>query len=404
MGDLAAMAASLPGVQSVPGQDGGADGYSVLGLGADQNNTTLNGMQFGGSSLPRDAMVSSSLVTSPYDVSRGGFSGGQMNLRSRSGSNFKTRGMSLNVDAPQMQWSDRAAQSLGQEYSNVSLGGTVAGPLRFDKAFYNVAYQLGRRSNDLQTLLNTDSRGLAALGVSSDSVTRLLSILNTAKVPVTTGKAGDNRIGDQGSLFGNLDFAPPSSASGQAYNVSFNAGWNRQNPAFGVATEVPAHSGDRTSWRGGVQARQNTYFGVGILSETSLGYSASRTWSSPFLDMPTGNVRVNSSLGDGTSGVQNLVFGGNQSLNTTQTTNSIGFLNQLSWFSTNNRHRLKLTTELRRDGSYLEQANNQLGTFNFNSLADLQAGRPSSYVRQIGSRERDVSQYYGSIALGDAWR
>jgi hypothetical protein len=404
MGDLAAMAASLPGVQSVPGQDGGADGYSVLGLGADQNNTTLNGMQFGGSSLPRDAMVSSSLVTSPYDVSRGGFSGGQMNLRSRSGSNFKTRGMSLNVDAPQMQWSDRAAQSLGQEYSNVSLGGTVAGPLRFDKAFYNVAYQLGRRSNDLQTLLNTDSRGLAALGVSSDSVTRLLSILNTAKVPVTTGKAGDNRIGYQGSLFGNLDFAPPSSASGQAYNVSFNAGWNRQNPAFGVATEVPAHSGDRTSWRGGVQARQNTYFGVGILSETSLGYSASRTWSSPFLDMPTGNVRVNSSLGDGTSGVQNLVFGGNQSLNTTQTTNSIGFLNQLSWFSTNNRHRLKLTTELRRDGSYLEQANNQLGTFNFNSLADLQAGRPSSYVRQIGSRERDVSQYYGSIALGDAWR
>ena len=404
MGDLAAMAASLPGVQSVPGQDGGADGYSVLGLGADQNNTTLNGMQFGGSNLPRDAMVSSSLVTSPYDVSRGGFSGGQMSLRSRSGSNFKTRGMSLNVDAPQMQWSDRAAQSLGQEYSNVSLGGTVAGPLRFDKAFYNVAYQLGRRSNDLQTLLNTDSRGLAALGVSSDSVTRLLSILNTARVPVNTGKAGDNRIGDQGSLFGNLDFAPPSSASGQAYNVSFNAGWNRQNPAFGVATEVPAHSGDRTSWRGGVQARQNTYFGVGILSETSLGYSASRTWSSPFLDMPTGNVRVNSSLDDGASGVQNLVFGGNQSLNTTQTTNSIGFLNQLSWFSTNNRHRLKLTTELRRDGSYLEQANNQLGTFNFNSLADLEAGRPSSFVRQIGSRERDVSQYYGSIALGDAWR
>ena len=30
MGDLAAMAASLPGVQSVPGQDGSADGYSVL--------------------------------------------------------------------------------------------------------------------------------------------------------------------------------------------------------------------------------------------------------------------------------------------------------------------------------------------------------------------------------------
>lgn len=404
MGDLAAMAASLPGVQTVPGQDGGADGYSVLGLGADQNNTTLNGMQFGGSSLPRDAMVSSSVVTSPYDVSRGGFSGAQMTLRSRAGSNFKTRGMSLNVDAPQMQWSDRAAQSLGQEYSNLSLGGTVSGPLAFDKAFYNVAYQLGRRSNDLQTLLNTDSRGLSALGVSSDSVARLLSILNGARIPVTTGLAGDNRIGEQGSLFGNFDLAPPSSTSGQAFNLSFNGSWNKQNPAFGFATEVPAHSGERTSWRGGVQARQNTYFGVGILSETSLGYSASRTWSNPFLEMPTGTVRVSSALDDGTSAVQNLLFGGSQSLNTTQTTSTLGLLNQLSWFSANNNHRLKLTTELRRDGTSQEQANNLLGTFSFNSLGDLQASRPSSYTRQLGIREREVNQVVGALSLGDAWR
>jgi hypothetical protein len=404
MGDLAAMAASLPGVQSVPGADGGADGYSVLGLGADQNNTTLNGMQFGGSSLPRDAMVSSSVATSPYDVSRGGFSGAQMSLRSRSGSNFKTRGMSLNVDAPPMQWSDRAAQSLGQEYSNVSLGGTVSGPLQYDKSFYNFAYQLGRRSNDLQTLLNTDSRGLAAIGVSSDSVTRLLAILNASRIPLTTGASGDNRIGDQGSLFGNFDFAPPSSTTGQALNLSLNGSWSKQNPAFGMATEVPAHSGDRTSWRGGVQARQNMYFGIGVLSETSLGYSASKTWSSPFLDMPTGAVRVTSALDDGTSGVQRLEFGGNQMLNMTQNTSTVGFLNQLSWFSSNNKHRLKLTTELRRDGSQLEQASNPLGTFSFNSLADLEADRPASFLRQLGSRERDVSQYVAGISLGDSWR
>ena len=34
-GDLAAMAASLPGVVLAPGLDGGADGFSVLGLGTD---------------------------------------------------------------------------------------------------------------------------------------------------------------------------------------------------------------------------------------------------------------------------------------------------------------------------------------------------------------------------------
>lgn len=404
MGDLAAMAASLPGVQSVPGQDGGADGYSVLGLGADQNNTTLNGMQFGGSSLPRDASVSSSVITSPYDVSRGGFSGSQMSLRTRSGSNFLTRGMSLNVDAPQLQWSDRAGQSLGQEYTNVSLGGAVSGPVKYDKSFYNIAYQLGRRANDLQTLLNTNSSGFQALGVSSDSVARLISILNTARVPLTIGDARGNRIGDSGSLFGSFDFAPPTSTSGQALNVSFNGGWNKQNPASGFAPELPAHSGERSSWRGGVQARQNMYFGVGILSETSLGVSASRTEATPFLRMPTGNVRVNSTLDDGGNGVQSLIFGGSQSLNSAQTNNSVGLLNQLSWFSTNNKHRLKLTSEIRREGSNQEQASNLLGTFSFNSLADLQAGRPATYSRQLSSRRRDVSQLVGGLALGDSWR
>jgi hypothetical protein len=404
MGDLAAMAASLPGVQAVPGADGSADGYSVLGLGADQNNTTLNGLNFGGSSLPRDAAVSSSVITSPYDVSRGGFSGAQMSIRSRSGSNFQTRGMSLNVDAPQLQWSDRAAQSLGQEYSNLSLGGMVSGPLKYDKSFYNVSYQLGRRANDLQTLLNTNSNGLAAVGVSSDSVSRLLSILNTAKVPLSVGSAPNDRIGDQGSIFGALDFAPPSSTSGQALNVSFNGSWNKQNPTSGFATELPAHSGERTSWRGGVQARQNMYFGVGILSETSFGVSASRTESNPFLQMPTGSVRVNSTFDDGASSVQNLVFGGNQNLNSTQTSNSQNLLNQLSWFSTNNKHRLKMTTELRRDGAGQELASNRLGTFSFNSLADLQADRPAAFTRTLGSRTRDVSQLVAGWSLGDSWR
>ena len=148
MGDLAAMAATLPGVQTVPGEGGDPNGYSVLGLGADQNNTTLNGMNFGGSGLPRDAAVSSSLVTTPYDVSRGGFSGAQFSLRTRPGSNFITRGMSLNLDAPQVQWTDAAARALGQEYTNASLGGALSGPISFDKTFYNLSWQLGRRAND----------------------------------------------------------------------------------------------------------------------------------------------------------------------------------------------------------------------------------------------------------------
>src|SRR5256885_13536490 len=149
-GDIAAMAASLPGVTLVPGQDGDPSGFSVLGLSPDQNNTTLNGLNFGASNLPRDANVTTSLVTTPYDVSRGGFSGGQFQIRGRPGSNYITRTMSLNLDAPQLQWTDPAGKSLGQQYSNLSIGGLLAGPIRPDASFYHFAYQLCRRANVLR--------------------------------------------------------------------------------------------------------------------------------------------------------------------------------------------------------------------------------------------------------------
>ena len=82
---------------------------------------------------------------------------------------------------------------------------------------------------------------------------------------------------------------------------------------------------------------------------------------------------VNSTFDDGTSGLQSLAFGGNQSVNTSQSTNSIGAMNQLSWFSGNNKHRLKLTSELRRDAYASNQTTNLLGTFSYLSLADLAA-------------------------------
>ena len=404
LGDLAAMAATLPGVQLVPGQNGDPNGFSVLGLGADQNNMTLNGMAFGGSNLPRDAGVSTSLVTSPYDVSRGGFSGGQLTIRSRPGSNFITRGMSLNLDAPQMQWTDRAAQALGQQYTNISLGGLAAGPLVMDKAFYSIAYQLGRRANDYQNLLNTGPLGLQTAGVAADSVFRFLGILGQEQVPTAVGRVPRDRTSDQGSLFGSIDFAPPTSTTGQAFNVTFNGGWNKQAPIGGGATSLPASSGERTGWNAGVQTRHNSYFGFGILEETTLGVSGSHSYGTPYLQLPSGRVLVNSIFGDGSSGLQNLAFGGNQSLNTSQSTNSVGLLNQLSWFSANNKHRLKLTSELRRDAYSSNQTTNLLGTYSYLSLADLAADRPASFTRQLSPRTSGASQLLGAVSLGDAWR
>jgi hypothetical protein len=403
-GDIASMAASLPGVTLVPGQNGDPSGFSVLGLSPDQNSTTLNGMQYGGSNLPRDANVSTSLVTTPYDVSRGGFSGAQFQINGRPGSNYITRTMSLNFDAPQMQWTDRAGRSLGQQYNNVSIGGLLAGPLKEDQSFYNFAYQLGRRSNDLRSLLNTDAIGLQTSGIAPDSVTRLLAILQQLGVPMVTPRLPGSRLGEQGSLFGTFDFAPPSSSTGQAVNLSVNGSWNQQTPASTLTSELPAHSGDRTNWNGGLQARHSNYYGIGILSETSLGLSRSRNYGTPYLEMPSGTVRINSIFPDGTSSIKNVSFGGSPSISTSQTNTGTEFRNQLSWFSASNKHRIKFTTELRRDAFTLDQQTNTLGSFTFNSLAELEAQQPSSFTRQLAPKVRSGSQYIGGISLGDSYK
>jgi len=407
-GDIAAMAASLPGVTLVPGTNGDASGFSVLGLAPDQNATTLNGGSFGGASLPRDAGVSSSLVTAPYDVSRGGFSGAQFNIRSPSGTNYLTRTMSLNLDAPSLQWTDAAAKALGQQFTNVSLGGLLSGPVKIDEVFYNFSYQLGRRSNDLQTLLNTSSTGLTTSGVSPDSATRLLNILRAKGIPLSPRQDVSNRYNDNGSTLFTLNWAPPGSRSGAAYAFTANGSANRSAPATGSISELPGHSGERTNWNGGVQGRHSAYFDSGILSgfltETNVTLGGSRAEGTPYLDLPSGSVRINSVLPDGTTGLRTVSFGGSPFLGTSQSNSSLGYVNTLSWFSKNNKHRLKFTNELRRDGFDLDQTFNQLGSFSYNSLADLEAGRASVYTRQLSPQVRTGSQMVGAVSLGDAWR
>ena len=404
MGDLAAMAASLPGVTLVPGADGDPSGFSVLGLGSDQNNTTLNGQNFGGANLPRDAAVSSSLATSPYDVSSGGFSGAQFRIRTQPGSNFIRRTMSLNVDSPHLQWTDKAAQALGQKYSNLSLGGLFAGPVKLDQSFYTLSYQLGRRSSDLQTLLNTDPLGLRTTGIAADSVARLLAILQRLRIPATTAAVPSNKLTDQGSLLATFDIAPQSSKGGTAVNLTANGSWNRSSPISALSTELPGHSGDRTNWSGGLSTRHSTYFDIGVLSETTLGFSESQSYGSPYLVLPTASVRISSTFADGTNGLKNIQFGGNPFLSTTSQTTTTAFTNQLSWFSENNKHRLKLATEFRRDDFDQDQTTNRFGSFTYNSLADLENGKPASYSRQLSPRVRSGGQYVGAISLGDSYK
>ena len=58
-------------------------------------------------------------------------------------------------------------------------------------------------------------------------------------------------------------------------------------------SELPSHSGDATTWQASLQGRHTTYFGFGVLSETSVGGGAQRNFGTPYEELPSGVVRVN---------------------------------------------------------------------------------------------------------------
>ncbi|HYV96349.1 MAG TPA: carboxypeptidase regulatory-like domain-containing protein [Gemmatimonadaceae bacterium] len=402
LGNLALMAATTPGLLFLPGVNGDPAGFSAFGLDPSQNSTAMNGMNSGATDLPRDGEYGVGVALSPYDVSQGQFSGGRVNVRVASGTNYTRSLSSFVLNTPSLEWTDHAGRVLGQEYSNLSAGGGASGPLSLNTSFYNLSYQAGRVGNDMRTLLNTDPLGLKAAGIASDSVARLMDLLAGAHIPATVHGFPATRHSDQGTLLGAFDLASPFSASGNAFRLVVSAGWNRAEPAGALANSVPASLSDNTSWNGSLQAHHMGYFGS-MLSETGLAFTRSRRYTTPFLTLPGGTVRIGSEFDDGTSSISSITFGGAQG-EQSSTTNSIQLLNQLSWFSGGNHHRLKLTTDLRRDSYGAEQSNNLLGTFAFQSLDDFANARASAFSRQLTPAHANSGAVVGGIALGDSYR
>jgi hypothetical protein len=404
-GNLAAMASTVPGIQRIPGMDGQADMFSAFGLGGDQNSTTFNGLGSGVSSLPPDAQVRISFSQFPADPARGGFSGAQINVMSIPGSNFSFRGLSGYGTGPDLQWTDQSADSSGQKSTTLRFGGNLRGPIRMDEAFYNASYSAQRTFADMLTLLNTSPLGLQSAGVASDSAARLIGILNGKRVPVSLDRAPTLRATDNLNYQVNVDLTPSSSGTGNSLTLGIFGGHVHVQPTGGgvqMLTRTPAQTGEANGWSTSASLLHSNYFWFGVLSQTTLGVSVQRQSQSPYLDYPTGNVRVASSLPDGTTSIKNLSFGGGAP--PSEVANLAGQLtNQLQWFSSNNKHTIKVTSSVSREHNTSDVAA-ALGTFSFNSLADLEAGRPASYTRTLSPIHFPSDQLTVGLSVGDAWR
>jgi hypothetical protein len=177
--DPLALAALAPGVVTLDATDTTAAGVSIAGQRPDQNAITLDGLNTGGAAVPQEAIRSTRVITSTYDVSRGQFSGGQIASTSRGGTNQPTGSITYSLRDPELQWEDEEAGIFGQGYTQHQLSGGWGGPLTRNKLFYFGSFQLRRRTDAVRSLTSADDYTLNGLGVSPDSAARFLDILES---------------------------------------------------------------------------------------------------------------------------------------------------------------------------------------------------------------------------------
>jgi hypothetical protein len=403
-GNLAAMAAAA-GFQIVPGLNGAPDMYSVLGLSGDQNNVTFNGLGSGISALPPDVLATTSINPYPFDVSKGGFSGAQISILTIPGSNFSRRSVTNASVAPQLEWADQSAAAQRDRYTSMRVGGNAAGPFKIDQAFYNSAYNVSRRSKDALSLVDANPTGLVAAGIAPDSVARLLNVLGTEKIPAVPSGLPSEQSQDAAQALFNLDLMPSASGAGHSFTLGAAGDLRRTQPIDrgSLLLATPGHADMTTFWGANASFVHTNYFWFGVLSKTTIGFAGQGNSADPYQQLPEGVVRVTSVLPDGGSSIRSLSFGGN-AVTTSTTNRTLQVTNQLSWFSLDNTHTLRLTSSIGHDTFRSDVGQSLLGTFRFNSLTDLQTGTPASFTRTLTSATQSGGQVVGALALGDYWR
>jgi len=394
-GDLAALAALVPGVVPVPGTDSTPLSFTIAGQPPNQNAITLDGLTFGAGAIPSDAVRSTRVITNTYDVARGQFTGGQVASTTRGGTNNLAGTVTYVMRDPSLQFSN-VKGAFSNEFAQNQLSFGIGGPLVKDRAFLFGSGQVSRRSSGLPSLITADPGSLAQLGTSSDSVARFLALLDNKALPM--GLASD-RVTDNASAIVRGDLTLT-----EAHSLSMRLDWrgSTQTNARLSTLSVPQSGGDANSSGGGAMLTATSRLDM-FINEARVYVSVDNRTSDPYQTLPAGRVVVASTLADGTNAVSTLQFGGNPSLPQRTRTTMTEASDELSWVSPEAAHRVKLggllTIDRTRQGSFA----NQFGTFTFNSLADFENDQPAAFTRTLSSRTRESGAVSVAVYLGDGW-
>ncbi|HEU4560999.1 MAG TPA: Spy/CpxP family protein refolding chaperone, partial [Longimicrobium sp.] len=410
--DPARVAQLSPGVVGTAAPDSSEQrqSFSVAGQRQSLNQVTvdgtsfasaLSGGQFGGGSplgLPQEGLRNTQVITASYDVARGQFTGGLVSMTTRSGSNFLSGSVSWNLRDPTLQ-GGAGRPAWGGGFTQNRVSGGVGGPIRKDRAFWFVSASAQQRTDRLFSLTPSDGTALNALGVHPDSVQRFLQIME-GRYGVTGRTGRFDRTGTAMSVLGRVDVN-----LNQQHTLAVRGHLNvyAQDRARIGFLETEENGGEVESDGRGAIVSLNSRFGGSWINDARASFTDDRRDQAPYVAVPEGRVRVTSVLEDGRLGVASLVFGGDRSLPSASRETTLELADELS-FLFRDRHRIKLGALVNHTRFEQQQTFNRLGSFDFNSLADFEAGVASRFTRSLAPRTTSGSGVNGALYLGDTWR
>lgn len=410
--DPARIATLSPGVVAVTqGDSSEARGsFSVAGQRAALNQVTLDGASFtsaltggqagGGSPLgiPQEGVRGTQVITNTYDVARGQFSGGQVAMTTRRGSNQLSGSFQYVLRDPTLQ-GNAGVPDWGGGFTQNRVSGGLGGPIVRDKLFYFFSFQAQRRSDELYSLTPDDSEAVSALGVSPESVERFLGALRTRYG--ADGRSGVfERTGDALTTLGRVDWNIT-----QRHTLALRGNlsvYEQDNARIGFL-ETLGNGGEVATRGGGGQLTLTSRFGAGWVNELRASLNTDRREQNAYDEVPEGRVRVASELGGGERGVATLVFGGDRQLPNESRERTAEVSNELS-FLFRDQHRLRVGGLFNHSSFDQESTPDRLGTFEFESLEAFERGEASRFTRSLTSRSTEGGGFNAALYLGDTWR
>lgn len=394
LGSIAEIAAFMnPGILTgLPDSTGGL-GASIGGQPPSQTGMTVDGGSSGTSSLPSEAAANVLTVTSTYDVSRGQFSGGQVVVATRSGSDTWKAAVNVTDRDPRLQaMSGGVLAPPASSFARIGAG--VGGPLVHDGLYVYGALDLSRTRSRTRSLDALSPESVTQLGFAVDSIDRLRATLGalglpmSGRVPPTVTQAAN----------GMLRFDVPMSFT---HTLTTRFDWRDAHTTGNVSA---LSLGDP----GAVGIAHDAGVLLGLNSETTAltshahiyrGHSSATT--NPALALPGGNVLLQSVIGDSVQ--TGLVrFGGLSSpAATSRTLTELG--EDAVFGGSESAHRLELGVVLRDDRAAVARLANTDGTFAFGGVQQLAAASPSLFTRTLGGGVSQAASQYAAAYAGDAW-